>query len=97
MVPSNVYNPDSEKYPVCMLFFVLLAADSIMSLEEQEPIKQPLKCPRCGSGDIRRSKSEGFYALVQRMFGRWPFRCRSCRGRFYRTSDAPLDLDHPHE
>jgi len=80
-----------------MLFFVLLAAHSIMSFEEQETIKQGAQCPKCGSPDIRRSKSEGVYAILQRAFGRWPFRCRSCRSRFYRSVDPPLDLDHPHE
>jgi predicted RNA-binding Zn-ribbon protein involved in translation (DUF1610 family) len=65
--------------------------------EEQPPVKHIPQCPKCGSTDIRRSKSDGFYAVIQRVFGRWPFRCRSCRQRFYRSADAPLDMDHPHE
>ena len=48
-------------------------------------------CPKCGSTDVRRSKSEGLWAAVQRMVGRWPFRCRSCRVRFYLSADAPED------
>jgi transposase-like protein len=65
--------------------------------EELESSKRTAKCPKCGSSDIRRSKSDGFYAVLQRVFGRWPFRCRSCRMRFYRSSEPPLDMDHPHD
>jgi hypothetical protein len=65
--------------------------------DEREIIKHPAKCPKCGSTDIRRSKGDGFYALIQRAFGRWPYRCRSCRLRFYRSAEAPADPDHPHE
>jgi predicted RNA-binding Zn-ribbon protein involved in translation (DUF1610 family) len=61
-----------------------------MSEEEQEEaLKQAPSCPKCGSHDIRRSESEGFFAAIQRSMGRWPFRCRSCRTRFYRSADAP--------
>jgi len=95
MAPSYVYNLYWEKYLVRMLFFVLL--DSTMSAEEPESVKRQPNCPKCGSTDIRRSKSDGFFAVIQRIFGRWPFRCRSCRQRFYRVSDAPPDMDHPHE
>jgi hypothetical protein len=48
-------------------------------------------CPKCGSSDIRRSKSEGLIAVVNQVFGRWPFRCRSCRRRFYRSADPPQE------
>ena len=74
-----------------MLFFVLTARNgvSIMSSEEQEPTAHSLKCPRCGSNDLRRSKSDGLIAVIQRIAGRWPFRCRSCRKRFYRHSSPP--------
>jgi transposase-like protein len=46
-----------------------------------------MACPKCGSTDVRRSKNEGILAGVLRMFGRWPFRCRSCRTRFFRPSE----------
>ncbi|HTS75206.1 MAG TPA: hypothetical protein VMG40_03325 [Bryobacteraceae bacterium] len=49
-------------------------------------------CPKCGSVDVRRSKSEGLFAVLARIFGRWPFRCRSCRVRFYRSADPPHDF-----
>jgi transposase-like protein len=80
-----------------MLFFVLLAPHSTMSSEERESLHRPPTCPKCGSNDIRRSKSDGFYAAVQRAFGRWPFRCRSCRARFYRASNPPMDMDHSND
>jgi hypothetical protein len=68
-----------------------------MSSEETASTKRIPQCPKCGSQDIRRSKSDGFYAVLQRVFGRWPFRCRSCRVRFYRNSEPPIDMDHPAE
>jgi hypothetical protein len=30
-------------------------------------------------------------ALLNQIFGRWPFRCRSCRVRFYRHATPPTD------
>jgi len=65
--------------------------------EERESVKHAPKCPKCGSSDIRRSKSDGFYAVLQRIFGRWPFRCRSCRVRFYRSADAPPEENPTHD
>ena len=50
-------------------------------------------CPKCGSTDVRRAKSEGTMSAILRIFGRWPFRCRSCRRRFYLPADAPEE-DH---
>jgi ribosomal protein L37AE/L43A len=54
--------------------------------EEDHP-----SCPKCGSQDVRRSSSEGVGAALLRVFGRWPFRCRSCRARFYRAAPPPED------
>lgn len=48
-------------------------------------------CPRCGSTDIRRARSDGILAAFLQMLGRWPFRCRSCRSRFYRYAPPPED------
>jgi hypothetical protein len=58
----------------------------------EESDSKRISCPKCGSPDVRRSKSEGLLAAMARMFGRWPFRCRSCRIRFYRRADPPTDL-----
>jgi len=49
-------------------------------------------CPKCGSADVRRSHSEGVLTALLRVLGRWPFRCRSCRSRFYRSAPPPADL-----
>jgi ssDNA-binding Zn-finger/Zn-ribbon topoisomerase 1 len=59
---------------------------------EQPPLEKRIECPKCGSHDVRRSKSDNFIAIVARAFGRWPFRCRSCRTRFYRHADPPPDF-----
>ena len=62
-----------------------------LELEDDDSRPDEFACPKCGSSDIRRSKSEGPLAALQRVFGRWPFRCRSCRVRFYRPSEPPED------
>ena len=51
---------------------------------EEAEARAPLSCPKCGSHDVRRSKGEGVWAALIHMVGRWPFRCRSCRSRFYK-------------
>ena len=60
--------------------------------EHQESEPGRMSCPKCGSHDVRRSKGEGLGAALFQMFGRWPFRCRSCRSRFYKFA-PPLDRD----
>ena len=60
-------------------------------LELSEKPPERLMCPKCGSLDVRRAKSEGFVPGLLQMFGRWPFRCRSCRGRFFRYAPPPED------
>jgi hypothetical protein len=59
--------------------------------EAQESQVSRFNCPKCGSTDIRRSRNEGFWAAFFQVFGRWPFRCRSCRARFFRQSAPPPD------
>jgi predicted RNA-binding Zn-ribbon protein involved in translation (DUF1610 family) len=62
-------------------------------LEEQPEEGQPGKhsCPKCGSNDVRRSSREGFLVSIFALVGRWPFRCRSCRSRFFRYAPPPSD------
>jgi hypothetical protein len=60
--------------------------------QNQESEAAPLSCPKCGSHDVRRSKSEGLWATLLQVIGRWPFRCRSCRSRFYRFA-PPAERD----
>jgi hypothetical protein len=58
--------------------------------EEQEAQEnERMICPKCGSHDVRPSHAESFVSTFFRMFGQWPFRCRSCRARFYRSSPPP--------
>ena len=48
-----------------------------------------MRCRKCGSKDIRRSKEGGVIdALVHAIFGRVPYRCRSCRARFFAREDS---------
>jgi ribosomal protein L37AE/L43A len=62
-------------------------------LEEYEPEGQPDRraCPKCGSNDVRRSSREGVWVAILAMLGRWPFRCRSCRNRFFRYASPPRE------
>lgn len=42
------------------------------------------RCPHCTTLDIRRSQIAGFRDYLMRLvFDRAPYRCRSCRHRFY--------------
>ncbi len=44
----------------------------------------PVRCPRCGSADVRPSYSTRFRDALAGMFALAPYRCRACRARFYR-------------
>jgi hypothetical protein len=44
-----------------------------------------LHCPRCTSRHIRRATRTNFLEQSMRLFGLAPFRCRSCRHKFYRA------------
>jgi hypothetical protein len=61
-----------------------------MSDKHKAPEERPT-CPKCGSPDVRRSHDEGVLAALLRVLGRWPFRCRSCRSRFYRSAPPAED------
>jgi hypothetical protein len=43
-----------------------------------------LHCPRCTSRHIRRASRTNFFEQCMRLLGMAPFRCRSCRHKFYR-------------
>jgi ribosomal protein L37AE/L43A len=61
-------------------------------VETRSDIKrEKILCPKCGSSDVRRSNQEGLLVSVNSMMGRWPFRCRSCRNRFFRHANAPQE------
>ncbi len=59
--------------------------------QPQDPEERP-SCPKCGSQDVRPSHSEGVVSGLLGMLGRVPFRCRSCRARFYRAAPPPEDV-----
>jgi hypothetical protein len=48
-------------------------------------------CPKCGSSDVRRSSRDGLWSSILAIMGRWPYRCRSCRSRFYRHGSPPQE------
>ena len=51
-----------------------------------------LHCPRCTSRHIRRASRANFLEQSMRLFGLAPFRCRSCRYKFYRLQfQRPAD------
>jgi hypothetical protein len=45
-----------------------------------------LQCPKCGSGDVRRTERIGLIAWLFQRIGRAPFLCRSCHIRFFRPA-----------
>jgi hypothetical protein len=48
--------------------------------------KQP-RCPWCKCYDVRRSTQRNFIDVVLELIDLAPFRCRSCRRRFYKRCD----------
>ncbi len=42
-----------------------------------------MKCPKCGSTELRKSRHGKLSDVVQALFGRNAYRCRSCRVRFH--------------
>jgi hypothetical protein len=59
--------------------------------QQHEPDPESLFCPKCGSTDVRRSRGEGPLAFLLGLMGRMPFRCRSCRMKFYRHAQQHED------
>jgi len=58
--------------------------DEIVGPEEsQKPF-----CPRCGSTDIRGSQTPHMLDFLLNSFSLKPYRCRSCRKRFYLRKPA---------
>jgi hypothetical protein len=64
-----------------------LPAHGIVKAEPQELDEVKPKqgfCPNCTSTDIRRANRHGIWEEFLRFFFIAPFRCRSCRHKFYR-------------
>jgi DNA-directed RNA polymerase subunit RPC12/RpoP len=49
-------------------------------------MRRVLMCPKCGSRDVRRSAGGRSFDGLIGFFGLTPFRCRSCRGRFFMST-----------
>jgi len=41
------------------------------------------RCPHCGSPNIRRARTEGFWDQILKLIGQRAYRCRDCRDRFH--------------
>jgi len=47
--------------------------------------KEPVRCPKCGSSDVRYSYTQTKWDLIMDLlFSMDAFRCRSCRHRFHK-------------
>ena len=49
-------------------------------------MRRILMCPECGSRDVRRSAGGHSFDALIGFLGLTPFRCRSCRVRFFMSS-----------
>jgi DNA-directed RNA polymerase subunit RPC12/RpoP len=49
-------------------------------------LRRILMCPKCGSRDVRRSAGGRSLDHFIGFFGLTPFRCRSCRARFFMST-----------
>lgn len=45
-------------------------------------------CPGCGSKDVRCSRANGVMCSILRQMNLTPYRCRSCRKRFFSAASA---------
>lgn len=52
----------------------------------------PEVCPHCGSDSTRESSTRRGMDLFPRNIGKIPYRCRSCRGRFYIKAEAECQV-----
>ena len=69
-------------------------------LYSSESMPTRMDCPRCGSPDRRHSNSVRFLDAFWRAFGYTPYRCRSCRTRYFRRvpqKEPDLKQRTPHQ
>jgi len=52
-----------------------------------------VRCPSCGSSDIRHSQRGGILDNIMTMFRRSPYRCRQCRRRFYQPDPHKAEAE----
>ena len=60
--------------------------------EQLEESHKPF-CPKCGSTDIRMSQTHRTLDFLLKSFSLRPYRCRSCRKRFYLRKPAAPDVE----
>ena len=58
---------------------------------ESKPMR--MDCPKCGSPDKRHSISVGFFDAFWRALRYTPYRCRSCRARYFRRQQPEKEAD----
>ena len=65
--------------------------------EDEQPVEshKPF-CPKCGSTDIRGSQTHRAIDFLLKSFSLKPYRCRSCRKRFYLRKPAEPEVDRAH-
>ena len=65
--------------------------------DEGDQVEEPHKpfCPKCGSTDIRASQSHRTMDFLLSSFSLRPYRCRSCRKRFYLRKQGEHVVDVP--
>jgi hypothetical protein len=69
------------------------SADAAAEPGRPSAIEYPsLHCPRCTSRHIRRASRANFFEQLLRVLGFAPFRCRSCRHKFYRVHRHPRGI-----
>ena len=60
-----------------------------------ETPQEPVRCPKCGSTDVRYSYQQSKWDMVlDLLFSMDAFRCRSCRARFHKY-DTAEDYEEP--
>jgi transposase-like protein len=63
---------------------VRLFKETIGAASESRPHRRKHGvCPKCGGHDVRRSSNKRVADDFMRLFSLKPFRCRSCRRRFF--------------
>ena len=53
-----------------------------------------MKCKRCGSDDVARSRRRSLWDHFKAALGRWPYRCDDCGLRFAAPFRYPEDAAH---
>ncbi len=72
---------------VFLVCFAITVAFKVMWIQARSG--REARCTRCGSRDVRPSWTIGLMDRVYMLFSCSPYRCRSCRARFYRREPTP--------